>query len=264
MYHALVEKRTPPLHTVHITVDAFRQQMEWLAAEGFQTITISQLLNGFEKKQTGKYCVITFDDGYQSIYRYAMPLLKQYGFCATLYLTTAAVGQNDFSNTSIHSNTLPLNDKPLTWKEIKEMQANGWSIEAHSVTHSDINTLNAEQIKFEVAESRKIIEQQLKQPVLHYAFPFGKYNAPSLKVVRDAGYQTAATVHAGLCSAKNNLYRLPRLEINHTTTMADFAKKVETGFVSNKEKLKASARDIMFSNPAIKDISKKILGKKMN
>src|ERR1700743_3130403 len=115
MYHALVEKHTAKLHTVHITVEAFRIQMEWLAAQGYQAITINEMLNGFAASQSGKYCVITFDDGYQSLYKYAMPILKQYGFCATLYLTTGAVDQNDFSNLKgLNLKTLPANDKPLS------------------------------------------------------------------------------------------------------------------------------------------------------
>src|ERR1700761_6970754 len=121
MYHALVEKRTTNLHTVHITVEAFRQQMEWLAANNYQTITISEMLQGFAEKKGGKYCVISFDDGYHCMYKYAMPILKQYGFCATLYLTTAPVGKNDFNNTGINAKTLPTNDQPLTWDELKEM-----------------------------------------------------------------------------------------------------------------------------------------------
>jgi peptidoglycan/xylan/chitin deacetylase (PgdA/CDA1 family) len=266
MYHALVEKRTKHLHTVHITTELFRQQMEWLAANGYQAITIDDMLKGFAAKNNpGKYCIITFDDGYQSLYRYAMPLLKQYGFCATLYLATAATGQDDFKSLqSLNPATMPVNDKPLTWDEIKEMNSNGWSVQSHSVSHADNSLLSAEQLAHEVTESKKIIEQELQQPVLHYAFPFGKYNASSLTILKNAGYKTASTVHAGLCTSKNDLFRLPRLEINHSDSIASFAKKIETGFGSSKEKMRSSARNILFSNPNVKDISKKFFGKKIN
>jgi peptidoglycan/xylan/chitin deacetylase (PgdA/CDA1 family) len=266
MYHALVEKRTTHLNRVHITVELFKQQMEWLAAKGYQAITIDDMLKNFAaKKNTQKYCVITFDDGYLSLYKYALPLLKQYGFSATLYLSTAAVGENDFKKLpSLNLNTLPVNDKPLTWDEIKEMSKNGWAIESHSVSHADNSQLTAAQLIYEITESKKIIEQQLQKPVLHYAFPFGKYNAASLKIIKDAGYKTSATVHAGLCTSKNNLYRLPRLEMNADDTVSSFIKKIETGFVSPKEKLRSSARNIIFSNPKVKDISKKFFKKGIN
>jgi len=266
MYHALVEKRTAQLNRVHITVELFKQQMEWLAAKGYQAVTIDDMLKNFTaKKTTQKYCVITFDDGYLSLYKYALPLLKQYEFAATLYLSTAAVGENDFKNLpGLNPKTLPLNDKPLSWDEIKEMSNNGWAIESHSVSHADNSQLSATQLVHEITESKKIIEQQLQKPVLHYAFPFGKYNAASLKIIKDAGYKTAATVHAGLCTSKNNLYRLPRLEMNADDSVSSFIKKIETGFISPKEKLRSSARNILFSNPKVKDLSKRIFKKGIN
>ena len=266
MYHALVEKRTAHLNRVHITVESFKQQMEWLAAKGYQAITIDDMLKNFTEKNNGqKHCVITFDDGYLSLYKYALPLLKQYGFAATLYLTTAAVGENDFKNLpSLNPKTLPVDDKPLTWNEIKAMSDNGWAIESHSVSHADNSQLTAAELIHEITTSKKIIEQQLQKPVLHYAFPFGKYNAVSLKIIKEAGYKTAATVHAGLCTSKNNLYRLPRLEMNADDSISSFIKKIETGFVSPKEKLRSSARNILFSNPKVKDLSKKIFKKGIN
>jgi peptidoglycan/xylan/chitin deacetylase (PgdA/CDA1 family) len=266
MYHALVEKRTEHLSGLHITVELFKQQLEWLAAKGYQAISIDDMLKGFAaKKNKNKYCVITFDDGYLSLYKYALPLLKQYGFTATLYLATAAVGQNDFKSlTSLNLKTMPVDDKPLTWDEIKTMRDNGWRIESHSVSHADHSRLNTQELIYEITESKKIIEQQLQQPVLHYAFPFGKYNAASLQIIKEAGYKTAATVHTGLCTAKDDLYRLPRLEMNMDDSLSSFIKKIQTGFISPKQKLRSSARNIIFSNPKVKDISRKLFGKRIN
>jgi peptidoglycan/xylan/chitin deacetylase (PgdA/CDA1 family) len=266
MYHALVEKRTSQLHTVHIPVELFTKQIEWLAVNGYQTITIDEMIEGFAAKtKHGKYCVITFDDGYHSLYKYALPVLKKYEFKATLYLTTGAVGEKDFSSLpSLTSTTLPAHDKPLTWKEIKEMTIDGWSVEAHSISHADNSQLNEKQLKHEIAESKKIIEQHLQKPVLHYAFPFGKYNAQSLAMVKKSGYKTATTVHAGLCTTRNDLYRLPRLEMNSEDSLDSFEKKITTGFISSKEKIRSSVRNVVFSNPTVKDISKKLLGKRIN
>jgi peptidoglycan/xylan/chitin deacetylase (PgdA/CDA1 family) len=265
MYHALVEKRTDQLHKVHISTELFRREMEWLATNGYQTISIDEMAEGFTSKKKGKFCVITFDDGYHSLFVYAMPLLKKYGFTATLYLATAAVGEKNFAHLpSLNPDTLPVNDKPLTWNEIKEMQNNGWSIQSHSMSHADNSQLNATELKHEIVQSKKIIEQKLRQPVLHYAFPFGKYNTASLKIIKESGYKSAVTVHSGLCTAKSDPYRLPRLEMNTDDTLSSFAKKIETGFISSKEKLRSSARNILFTNPKVKDAAKNLFGKKIN
>lgn len=249
------------MHPIHITTELFIQQMEWLSANRYKTITMDELLRSFHKKnKTEKYCVITFDDGYLSLYKYAMPVLKQYKFKATLYLATAATGEPDFSKLkSLDPKTMPADDRPLTWHELKEMQKNGWSIQSHSVTHADNAQLSDEQLIYELAESKKIIEQKLHHVVLHYAFPFGKYSAASLKLVKKAGYKSATTVHSGLCSEKNDLYRLSRLEMNSNDTLASFIKKTTTGFSSSKEKIRSAVRNTIFSNPKVKDLSKKII-----
>src|ERR1700690_1807114 len=87
MYHALTEKRSGQIHPVHITVSSFEEQMKWLFTNGYQAITINELFEFFTEKIKDKYCVITFDDGYLSHYKYALPILKQYDFKATLYLS---------------------------------------------------------------------------------------------------------------------------------------------------------------------------------
>jgi len=261
MYHALTPKRNSKIHPIHITTELFEQEMKWLAANDYKTITIDELLKNFHKKnKPGKYCVITFDDGYLSLYKYAMPVLKQYGFKATLYLATAATGATDFSSLkSLDPKTMPDDDRPLTWQELNEMQKHGWSIQSHSVTHADNAQLANEELMHELVESKKIIEQKLHHPVLHYAFPFGKYNASSLKLVKKAGYKTSTTVHAGLCTSKNDPYRLPRLEMNSNDTIESFIKKMETGFTSSKEKIRSVVRNTIFGNPKVKDLSKKII-----
>ena len=266
MYHALSDNAKKSYAAIHISTDLFLQQLEWLVKNNYRSISIDEMLLAFkDKKSLTKTFMISFDDGYYSLYQHAMPALKKNNFTATLFLTTNTIGKKNFDSIpDIVPASLPADDRPLTWQEIKTMQQNGWSIQSHSITHSDNSKLDTDQLRYELIESKKIIEAELQQPVLHYAFPFGKYNAESLKALPECGYESAFTVHSGLCSPKNNLFRLPRLEMTTNDDIEIFAKKMMTGFGSAREKLKATARNIAFSNPAVKDISKKIIGKKMN
>lgn len=262
MYHALVKDSSDTLNKVHIPVDLFRQEMKWLAENNYTTVSLDQLQQLLSDKNRQKYCAITFDDGYYSLYQYAMPILQQYNFTATLFLTTIITGEKDFSllkDVSIES--LPKNDRPLTWNEIKEMNVNGWSIQAHSVDHADHSRLTAEEQEQQILQSKFIIEQQIHQPVNHYAFPFGRYNTQTLRLIKKSGYASACSVHSGLACISDDNYRLPRLEMNYNDTLSSFIQKTTTGFISSKEKFKASFRNILFSNPVIKDLSKKITGK---
>ena len=266
MYHALAEQRDPFASPLHLSPDMFRRQIEWLASNRYQAITPDELPSKLSKNKDGdKFCLISFDDGYHSLFVHAAPLLKKYGFAATLYLTAAITGQNNFdAMQGVDPVTIPAGDRPLSWQEVKEMAANGWSVQSHSVSHADHSRLSSDQMLQELNESKRIIEQQTGQPVHHYAFPFGKYNAAALKMVKEAGYKSAATVHSGLCSATGDPYRLPRLELNINDTMTGFINKIEKGFVSPKQKIRSSIRNILFKNPVVKDISKKISGGHIN
>ena len=266
MYHALTDTVSPPAGSLHISRQLFAEQLQWLAKNKYQSISIDEMTNAFAgKKDLSKSCVLSFDDGYHSLYRYAMPLLKKYHFTATLFLTTGITGNNDFDKApGIGLATIPEGDRPLNWAEILTMRDNGWSVQSHSVTHADNSKITPGELMVELTESKKIIEAKLQQEVHHYAFPFGKYNAPSLQLVKQVGYRSAFTVHAGLCSAKSAIYRLPRLEIKSDDDTATFSKKMTTGSGSLKEKIKSVARDILFSDPRVKDMAKKIGGKNIN
>ncbi|MEP6675982.1 MAG: polysaccharide deacetylase family protein [Ferruginibacter sp.] len=265
MYHALTEEQAEH-PSIHISIKLFLQQLEWLSENKYCTISIDQMLEGFKTNEDfSNCCVITFDDGYYSLYKHALPLLKKYNFTATLFLTTGAVNQNNFNGLPfIYPDSLPVKDRPLTWNEIKEMHRNGWSVQSHSITHADNSKLSAQELSNELKLSRAAIEQELQQSVMHYAFPFGKYSSESLKFVEASGYASAFTVHPGLCTAYNNHFRLPRIEINSKDNIPSFSKKINSGYPSLTEKIRGTVRDILFKNPAVKDLSKRIAGKKIN
>lgn len=264
MYHALTNDPGPPLNPVHISIELFRQEMEWLAKNGYHTIHISELVEAIPPGIDKKLCAITFDDGYHSLFEEAIPVLKKYGFTATLYLTTGIVGKENFSslqNVDLHS--IPPSDRPLTWEEVREMKTKGWSIQSHSISHADHCSLTDQQLFAEIVESKKKIEQELNVNVSHYAFPFGKYNNRSLDMLKKAGYHSAATVHPGLYSIKNK-YHIPRIQMNAYDTLSSFEKKITTGYHSSGQRLRSSIRDILFHNDRLKDLTKKIAGNRIN
>src|SRR6266550_2160915 len=98
MYHAIVNnKLNPEVNSVHVSSEAFQEQMNWLFDNQYKTISIDEMLFAFEKKQClQKAVVLTFDDGYKSLLTMATPILKKFNFSATLFLTTAFVGKKSY------------------------------------------------------------------------------------------------------------------------------------------------------------------------
>jgi peptidoglycan/xylan/chitin deacetylase (PgdA/CDA1 family) len=130
------------------------------------------------------------DDGYRSVYKIAYPILKKYGFTATLFIYTNFVG---VSKTAI------------TWDQLREMKADGFAIGSHSISHSDL-TLRKDgetrtdwmaRVNKELFGSKKIIDNKLRQNTYILAYPYGKYDEQSVKAARSAGYQIAMSVKRG-------------------------------------------------------------------
>ncbi|RZK61772.1 MAG: polysaccharide deacetylase family protein, partial [Hymenobacter sp.] len=188
MYHALVERPEPHLAAVHVEVARFAEQMAWLAASGHRVLPLAEALAAL--RQPASRCesrpavALTFDDGYRSLHTQAQPILRQHGFAATLFLTTAAVGQPSYASLpefAEFARSAPPADRPLTWDELRALAAAGWAIESHGCTHRPLDALPTGQLAAELRQSRAVIARQLGRAPSFYAFPYGRYDRHALR-----------------------------------------------------------------------------------
>lgn len=250
-YHAIVDENNDDARNVSVSLQAFREQIGWLREEGYQSITKEELdtIISDGGEITGKPVFITFDDGYYSLYRHAKDILAENGFTATLFLSTSFIGrrynQSDFEYVR--------HDRQLTWPEIAELDAAGWSIQAHGHNHIRMTQFDLESVEYEVTVSKKIIEDHVGKNVDAFAFPYGIYNNAIIEQLKSAGYNSAYTVHCGKLTPPVKEFQLPRIEINNSDTLDSYKVKVMTGYVSPFIAIRAKLRDFVFANPAVKD-----------
>jgi peptidoglycan/xylan/chitin deacetylase (PgdA/CDA1 family) len=170
----------------------FDQQMKYLKDNGYRTVTMEDLLGFLQYRQAlpKRSLMITIDDGYRSAYDVAYPILKRYGFAATLFIYTDYVG---------------VSDKAITWDQLKEMSTNGFQIGSHTLSHSDL-TMKKEgeseedylaRIEKELIGSKQIIDVKLTQNTMAIAFPFGRYDDSILSLAEEAGYELGFSVEGG-------------------------------------------------------------------
>lgn len=241
---------------VSVSLDSFTEQIKWLHNEGYTSVSRDELravvLEG--KIITAPKVLITFDDGYYSLYKYGMDILARYGFTATLFLSTSFIGtsydQGDFAFVQ--------HDRQLTWEEIRELARNGWSIQSHGYKHNRLNSLDKAEVINELVLSKKIIEDNLGTLVDEFAFPYGIYTNLVLKQLKANGYNFAYSVHSGKLMPHSRRYRLPRIEINNRDNMDSFRTKVTTGYTSPENERRSKLRDIIYGNPVVKDMIEKI------
>ena len=256
-YHAIDGNMAehPDSRNVSVSLQSFKDQMAWLHQQGYQSINENDLRKLLLERKSlpGKHVLITFDDGYYSLYEHAQPVMAAYGFTATLFLSTAYIGKpyglNDFYFVG--------DDRQLSWDEIRSLSANGWSIQSHGNNHVKMNGLDKETLVREITESKKMIEDNLGKPVDSFAFPYGLYNKMVLDQLKATGYQLGYSVHSGLMYPSSNRYRVPRIEINNMDTMATFATKVSTGYISPQNERRSKIRDLIYANAAVKDLIEK-------
>ncbi len=198
-YHQIEEKNGNPLT---LWPDQFEAQMAYLADAGYTTITIDEMMDALENGTPlpEKPVIITFDDGYADNYEYAYPILKKYGFKATIFLIY------DFTNTYPNY---------LTWEQINEMKESGLiHFESHTMTHANLAELNsADELRHEIADSHDLLSEKLGYDMHYIAYPGGRVNEEIEEITRAAGYRGGFTVHYGLSTPEEGCYQMDRIPI---------------------------------------------------
>lgn len=198
----------------------FVQHMRLLSRRGFTGISLSQLLDGWERKIVlpARPVVLTFDDGFANLLHHAAPLLSELKFSATLFVVSGRCGQtNDWPDQASGIPRLPL----LTWDELAQLANAGWEIGAHTVTHRRLTALSIEEAQHEILNSKSTIEHRIGRPVTTFAYPFGLMNKASRECVR-GNFRAACSVDFGTTSPQDKRDALPRLDVYYLRHPAIF------------------------------------------
>ena len=205
-YHSLDESgsvvSTPP--------GVFRQQMRQLRKSGFQTISLLAALANIRAGGTfgEKTLVLTFDDGYRSLFRHGLPVLQECGFEATIFVISGFCGKTN--NWPGHN--APIRDEPLaSWEELDKMKDAGMTIGAHTVTHPDLTLLPTPEVENEVLTSRDTIRKVLGVQVATFAYPYG-YCDSRIRQVVAGHFAGACSVKLGNARLGADPYLLPRID----------------------------------------------------
>ncbi|MBV8203414.1 MAG: polysaccharide deacetylase family protein [Candidatus Eremiobacteraeota bacterium] len=200
MYHHVSPTVLPGPYARALTVtpQEFAAQLSWLRTKGCRIATVDELVTDVHAGQRGACeAALTFDDGYDDVATYALPLLRQTGARATFYIATGFVGQSGH----------------VSVRQLRALAAAGMEIGAHTVHHVDLTTLDRMQARREIQESAASLRRWLHGPVTAFAYPAGRYDAAVAQDVARAGLATAVTTDPGGVSPASDSYALPRYRI---------------------------------------------------
>lgn len=186
----------------------FDAELRYLASAHYHPITaarlVAYLLGG--PPLPSRPVVLTFDDGYTDMYPFAYATLRRYRMKATFFIVPG------FLDTPRY----------LSWSQVRDMARHGMDIEAHSMSHPDLTTVNRAQLENEVTGARRRLEGALHRSVRVFAYPYGSYDARVESAVRRAGLRAAFTTHQGWWEESASPLTLPRVYVDIDDTLAIF------------------------------------------
>jgi peptidoglycan/xylan/chitin deacetylase (PgdA/CDA1 family) len=166
----------------------FRAQLDLLLAAGFEIVTVAELA---ERAAGGPppagLASLSFDDGLEDNHRVLLPILREAGVPATVYVVSGLIGE---PNPWIGDGTIA---RMMTGEELRELHRAGIELGAHTVTHPDLSTLGEADCRREVWDSVNAIEAVTGSPVRTFAYPFCRYGQAAVAAVREAGLLAAVT-----------------------------------------------------------------------
>jgi len=183
-YHAVDPDWHSPLS---VPPDVLRAQCRWLTRNR-RVVALGQAVALGERSSIpGGMCVLTFDDGFASVYEHALPVLREERLPATVFIVAAtltAQGQPVDWVDDPPSHTL----RTLTLEQLLEMREAGVGIGSHSWAHRNLVDLGDGECIAELRDSRELLEDLLRQPVPFFAYPRGLHNARVRTLTQQAGY----------------------------------------------------------------------------
>jgi peptidoglycan/xylan/chitin deacetylase (PgdA/CDA1 family) len=234
MYHDLAADpgSAPAEHRPYVLDPVtFRRQMEQVARSGLRISTVSEWRS---KSRPGRALIPTFDDGHVSNHALALPILRDLGLKATFFITVGRIGDGT----------------TMDWPQIRALRDAGMEIGSHTMTHRPPSTLNDDEMRYELSESRRVLEDGLGVPVHSISSPTGFFNVRMSAIAQEVGYRALCIGRAGLAADGGDPFALNRIAVKQTVNRKQFEAllrfdRITLGAMRSRQWLRESARNIM-------------------
>ena len=183
-----------------VGINDFREQMQFLKDSGKPGINISQMLSN-----PGNGVALSFDDGCETDLITAAPILEEFGFQATFYITVGFVGKRGF----------------MSRQQLRELAETGAEIGCHSMTHAYLTDLSDAALEDEIGGAKKKLEDIVGRSVNHFSCPGGRWDERVIQAAKEAGYASVATSQIGLNSPQTDPFALRRVAITQGVTLGE-------------------------------------------
>jgi peptidoglycan/xylan/chitin deacetylase (PgdA/CDA1 family) len=185
----------------------FKQQLARLRASGLRGMSVTEALTlSADSNEGGAGVVLTFDDGCETDFTVAAPMIAEAGSKATFYVVAGFLGRRGY----------------LSHNQLRELSDSGFEIGCHSMTHSYLTGISTDRLRVEVAESKERLEQVTGKRVAHFSCPGGRWSRTVARAAEEAGYDSVATSRVGVNSKACDRFSLSRIAVMRSVTPRQF------------------------------------------
>lgn len=217
MYHRIGTARNGSIVSgQYVSSDLFEKQLRFLQRRGYTPMSLTDFVKALREPEAGtKPVAITFDDGYESVYTHALPILTRLGMTSTVFVVTGQVGDTN----SWDQEKGDVSESMMDVEQMLDAQRRGMEIGSHSWSHPDLNLCSEHQAFDEIAGSKIQLEQILGKPANWFSYPYGSESEQIRNIVKSAGYFGACGTRRSLNTARTDRYSLARINMRATTTI---------------------------------------------
>lgn len=208
MFHHILDlQEGDPAYGLSLAPERLENFLAYLREEKVETLTYRDLqeIREGRREYPERAVMLTFDDGYLEHFTQAFPLLQRYGAKGNFAISTQWIRDDG---------------RHMTWDQVQALARAGHGICSHSRTHRDLSTLSEKQLRREIVETRRLLEEKTGVPVLAMVYPAGSYDAEVLEITEEAGYSFARTTRAGKVVDLSSRFELPTVRVHPTTSVA--------------------------------------------
>lgn len=225
LYHQIGNSYTPKTNLdCFCYTSNFYKQMELLHnLDDYEVISLEAALSIItnSKSINKNYVVLTFDDGCESFYNVAFPILKSFHLPASVYPITGFLDDYLNINGKVFEHL-----KIMSQTKIQELSRNGVHFGAHSVNHHKLTQISKSTIEYELKNSKNFLEQIIGKPIDSFSYPHGVYNEQVIDILQRTGFSNAVTCNSNSFSFNSSPFEIPRKYITFYDNLVTFQKKL--------------------------------------
>jgi peptidoglycan/xylan/chitin deacetylase (PgdA/CDA1 family) len=200
-----------------ISADLFERQLAVLKRRSIHSGDLRSLSGAAAGSLDRPTAFLTFDDGFRDNFETALPLLREYGFGAFVFVLPPLVdsgGALGWAEVAADLRRYPTTMRSVTWAMLEEMKEGGFEVGSHTLTHPHLPELDDGALREELWESRARVKERLGACDT-LAYPFGDWSDRVAVAAADCGYSYAFSLPTKTGQRRATAHSIPRINVDY-------------------------------------------------